>query len=306
MPGDIPVEDVEKYQKYATYLLVDIKILFIVTYVYISVVNLISTTANNEATQDVENPVRYNLTSKPEHTNVIVKYVDDAILWKCREYSLTDNYYKTMYLMLLAMLIITLVLYGFSKGFALCKNHPESLNDLWHLGILKLLIMQKKAYLVETKAEETAKYIQGLLDDDISKNEITQLPKFNRLVQRIVPYMSFIASIFLLVSCILSYDLHSLSCISGIPEDSINYDNTTYTVELRFPEDVIRIQWACVFIASILLIAFLSFVGFFYCNNSYIIDEMKEIARNKIQNKCQIDLVRDHNAYDDNTMATAC
>jgi len=48
---------VRKYQKWTGYFLIDIKIIFIITYIYISMVNLISTTTNNEVNQDIQNLV---------------------------------------------------------------------------------------------------------------------------------------------------------------------------------------------------------------------------------------------------------
>lgn len=113
----IPVEDVNKYQKWTGYFLVDIKIIFIITYVYISVVNLISTTANNEANRDVQGSMGINVTARPGDTDVIVNYIDDSVLWNCRERSLTSDYYVILYWMLLSVFMGTLV-----PGFMLFQN----------------------------------------------------------------------------------------------------------------------------------------------------------------------------------------
>lgn len=285
----IPVDDVGKYQKLATHLLVDIKIFFIVTYVYITVVNLISTTANNEANQDVEGPTRFNVTSRPEHTDVIVKYVDDAVLWKCREHSLTSSYYVTMYWMLLAMLLITLSSYSVSKWFSLwnIKNF-ESLTDLWHLGILKLLMKNTEDY-ESSDAEDSAKYIEDLLNKDYPREYLdVEIPRRMKRQKRIA-CGSLVVSVLALGLCILSYDLHLLSCISGI-EDSIDYDNTTQTVEVTFPEHVITIQRMFVSFASFFIIFQFVLAIQFRLNIKHIINKMKEQARMKINNNCQIDL----------------
>ena len=113
------MEQVEEYQKYSGYFLIDIKVTFIMTYVYISVINLISTTANNEANQDTESPLLFNVTSRPEHTSVSVESIDDATLWSCREQSSTSSYYVTLYWMLLATFSVTMLFYVVSKSFAL-------------------------------------------------------------------------------------------------------------------------------------------------------------------------------------------
>ena len=131
----VPVEQVEEYQKYSGYFLIDIRVTFIMTYVYITVINLISTTANNEANQDTESPLLFNVTSRPEHTNVTVNSIDDATLWSCREHSPTSSYYVTLYWMLLATLSLTLLFYSVSKSFALWSiNGLNSLNDIWHMA----------------------------------------------------------------------------------------------------------------------------------------------------------------------------
>ena len=297
---NIPIEDVEKYQKYATHLLVDIKILFIVTYVYISVVNLISTTANNEANLDAESTLRFNITSRPEHTDVIVEYVDDAVLWKCRDQSLTRSYYVTMYWMLLAMLIATLGVYLVSKFLALCNiDYFESRTDLWHLGILELMLEEKND-LNPVTAKETAKHIQGLLDKDIPKNGLSEVLECDlelnciMWLRKIIPFVSLFASVFALAFCILSYDLHSVSCIAGISEDFINYDNTTHTVELRFPDEVITFQQIGAVIAFFLVIAILDLALVFYLSTKYITNKMKDHAVHEIndfirENTCNVE-----------------
>lgn len=289
----IPVEDAEKYQRYAQYILVDIKILFIVTYVYISVTNLISTTANNEANQDIESPALFNVTSRPEHTDVIVEYIDDAVLWKCREHSLTSSYYIAMYWMLLAMLIATLLLYCVTKCFALWNiDNLESLTDLWHLGILELVKKNGKNY-EKSKAEDAAKYIQDLLSKDIPKEDFhEELPSLycKMKIEKIIPCVSPIVSVSLLVFCILSYDLHSLSCIKGVSEDFIDYDNTTQTVQLRFPETVINLQQAGVVIAFVLITVLAILALLFFWNTRIIISKMKEKARIKINRRSDVDL----------------
>ena len=92
---EIPVENVDKASKWTSFVLVDLKIVFIITFVYVSAVNLISTTANNEATIDVNYNGTFNVTT--EHINVNVDCIDDAVLWSCRHHSMTKNYYKILY-----------------------------------------------------------------------------------------------------------------------------------------------------------------------------------------------------------------
>ena len=80
-------KEIEKASRWITYLLVDLRVVFIVMYVYVTAVNLISTTANVEATGDMNT---YNVTSLPEHTNVFIFFTFWIITkWK-QELCLND------------------------------------------------------------------------------------------------------------------------------------------------------------------------------------------------------------------------
>ena len=274
----IPVEDINKYQKWTGYFLVDIKIVFIITYVYISVVNLMSTTANNEATQDVQSAVRFNVTARPVHTDVIVNYIDDSILWNCREHSLTSSYYVTLYWMLLSVFIGTLVFYAASKFFALWSiTGSDSLTDLWHMGVMKHLKrpMEKATYSSDG-AVQLAKCYRDLLSKEIPENVYSEMKNLSIVKRRkSIPYWSLMLLVSVLVFGALSYDLHPLSCINGIPEKSIDYNDTTQTVELRFPGSMIIYQRVGVFITFVLLVALILFAGQFYQVTREIVDIME-------------------------------
>jgi len=43
------------------------------------------------------------------HPNVSVTEIDDAVLWNCREDSVTKNYFKLLYLMCILALVIGLL-----------------------------------------------------------------------------------------------------------------------------------------------------------------------------------------------------
>ena len=274
----IPVEDVEKYQKWTGYFLVDIKIVFIITYVYITVVNLISTTANNEANQFAENPMEFNVTSRAEHTNVVVNYIDDAVLWNCREHSLTRNYYATLYWMLLTMFIVTLLFYSASKCLAMWNiTSSDSLNDLWHIGILQELKERiKKASYTEDCAQQHAEKYGKLLSESVPEKVYTEMKKKPIMIGRkLIPYCSLIVLVFALGLGALSYDLHLLSCIRGIPEDSINYDNATQTVELTFPGSINTFQQVGIFFTV------------FFAINLILLGCLFRIVTGKIVNKME-------------------
>ena len=284
--NDIPAEDVEKYQQYTAYLFIDIKATFIVIYAYISVINLISTTANNEANHDTESPLLFNLTSRPEHTNVNVSSIDDATLWSCREYSPTSSYYVILYCMLLTTFSIILFFSFFSKLLALLNiNKSDSLTDLWHIAVTKQLQEElKKNYYRnnEDTAKNRAKYYYNLLSKNITRSvydEIKILPAVRR--RKLIPYFSLIGLTSAMTFSALSYDLHLVSCIHGIPEDSIKYDSATQTVELRFTDCAIIFQQTSVFLAIFSFYAVIAFALIFRLETKHIIKIMKENLRKR-------------------------
>ena len=284
----IPVEDVNKYQKWTGYFLVDIKIIFIITYVYISVVNLISTTANNEANRDVQGSMRINVTARPGDTDVIVNYIDDSVLWNCREHSLTSDYYVTLYWMLLSVFMGTLVFYATSKLFALWSvTSSDSLTDLWHMGVMKhLKEPMKKATYSADDAVRLAKCYRNLLSKEVPENVSDEMKKLFIVKRRkSTPYWSLMILVSALMFGALSYDLHPLSCINGIPEESISYNNITQTVELRFSGSVIIYQRVGVFITFVLLVALILFAGQFYQLTKEIVDIMEVKVESEIKAK---------------------
>ena len=284
----VPVEQVEEYQKYSGYFLIDIKVTFIMTYVYISVINLISTTANNEANQDTESPLLFNVTSRPEHTNVSVESIDDATLWSCREQSSTSSYYVTLYWMLLATFSVTMLFYVVSKSFALWSIVGiDSLTDIWHMAIMKQLRkpMQEASYS-EDDAVSLAKCYRGMLSNKIPENvynEMKRLPIMRR--RRLIPYLSIMALASAMVFGALSYDLHLVSCINGIPEGSISYNNATQTVEFRFTDSVIVFQRVSVFLTLVAVISIILVAWWFYRVTYKIVSIMEAKVENEINNE---------------------
>ena len=139
----------EKYT-WTIYFLVDLKIVYIITYAYITIVNLISSTANSEATSDAGGTMLFNVTVSPEHRNVGVDSISDAILWNCRRESMTNYYYRFLYWMLI--IAMSAALFGFlvTKFIALItvscnctcgsfNKYRYDLTKLWHIAILKQL-----------------------------------------------------------------------------------------------------------------------------------------------------------------------
>jgi len=81
----------DKYP-WTIYFLIDLKIVYIITYAFITVVNLISSIANNEAYSERNNIVLFNVSS--DYINVNVTSINDAVLWNCRTLSENNYYYR--------------------------------------------------------------------------------------------------------------------------------------------------------------------------------------------------------------------
>ena len=126
---------IDKVSKWTVYFLIDLRVLFIITYVYITVFRLISTNAHSEARDDVNSMELFNVTSHPNHTNATVSYIDDAVLWNCRKQSVTKKYYVGLYAMLLSTLAATVIFLVITKLAILFYNNNE-INYLRKIAIV--------------------------------------------------------------------------------------------------------------------------------------------------------------------------
>ena len=146
-------ENFDERYSWTIYFLVDLKVVYIVTYAFITIVNLISSTANSEAFSDRNSMMLLNVSS--QHMNVNVTSINDAILWNCRRLSETKDYYRVLYWMLLTAVIVALVgffiikfvtLITISSGFGCewcsckCSTFKHGLTKLWQIALCKQLI----------------------------------------------------------------------------------------------------------------------------------------------------------------------
>ena len=155
--NSIPSDDVDKAAKWTVFLLVDLRVLFIITYVYVSVVNLISTTANGEASEDIHSTRLFNITSQPEHANVNVSFIDDAILWNCRDHSDTKHYYRGLYWMLISAFSATMVAFVLTK-ITIVFGTKHGLLYLWQLAVTEYLQEQLKLDENQEKSKKSEEF----------------------------------------------------------------------------------------------------------------------------------------------------
>ena len=149
-------ENISQKHSWTIYFLLDLKVVYIITYAYITIVNLISSTANSEATSDADSMTLFNITLSPELRDVEVDSISDSILWNCRSQSVTNYYYRFLYFMLIIamgtalggyLVVKCIALIGvscFCKKFSCpctCVLNEYGLMILWHIAILEQLIM---------------------------------------------------------------------------------------------------------------------------------------------------------------------
>ena len=135
------------------YFLVDLKVVYIITFAYISTISLISSAANVHVTTDKQEKILLDVSS--EYMNVNVTSINDAVLWNCRRLSVTRGYYKFFYKMVLTAMIMIMIMFLLAKiiGFIAVSSHfgckccnfksstfKHGLTKLWHVAINKKVI----------------------------------------------------------------------------------------------------------------------------------------------------------------------
>ena len=141
---------------------------------YVSVVNLISTTANNEATTDIHSNNTFSVTT--QHTNVKVSFIDDAVLWNCRDQSVTRSYYRILYLMLIGSFSFALVTLTIVKWKILCSAE-HSYTYLWRIAVVHCIwdkVGELTANIKEPAKDETNTEEPNLTTIDMDAKKIEE------------------------------------------------------------------------------------------------------------------------------------
>ena len=107
------IKNFDQNYPWTIYFLIDLKVVYILTYAFISFINLISSTANSEAFNDKNSMMLFNVSS--EFMNVNVTSINDAILWSCRSFSDTRGYYRFLYWMLIVSVVVALTGFFYNK-----------------------------------------------------------------------------------------------------------------------------------------------------------------------------------------------
>ena len=223
-------KDFDENHTWTIYFLLDVKVVYIISYAYISVINLISSTASIEATDDKHTDVIFRVTS---NTTGHITEISDAVLWNCREHSPSSYYYRFLYWMLLVALISALAGFAISKVITLINvgivSPENALTRLWHIAVFKHLESNHKGDAQWSMVESSMKNLPFSVFDEIKHGCANCCRAF----------FAFLVLFMLIVGMALSYlsyDLHPLVCIRGEKDAYIEYHqgkNNTGRVDIN-------------------------------------------------------------------------
>ena len=273
-------KDFDEKHTWTIFLLVDIKVIYIISYAYISIVNLISSTANIEATDDKHTDVEFQITATQSG---FVTNISDPVLWNCRPHSASDYYYKFLYWMLFIGLISALSGFFLSKLITLINLgilSPESgLTRLWHIAVF------------QSHPKEDKSNLECILDDASTK-ALKKIPvkvfdqvkgSCGNIWRTVIPFIV----LFILVSgmfiAYFSYDIHPLACIRGQDDTTIQYHKEGTKmgrVEINLSDDLITFQIAAGITTVVLALVILLFASCFFFCSYHVVQKMKKLIKN--------------------------
>ena len=264
-------KDLDEKHNWSIHFLIDIKVVYIISTAYISIVNLISSTANIEATDDKHTDAEFQISSTQRG---YVTNISDAVLWNCRPHSVSNYYYKFLYWMLLTGLIVGVSGFFVAKLITLINIEfvsPEyGLKKLWHIAVIQ---NSKGKSLDESEQDKILKKVK-----DSCVNHC----------RRIIPFFTLFFLVAGLFIAYLSYDLHPLACIRGQKDTSIEYyteensevNRTEGRVEINLSRRLRNFQIAAGITITCLAIMICILASFFYRFTRCIIEDMKQSINN--------------------------
>ena len=270
----------------ATFILVDVRLIFIIMSVYITICTAITSAANNEAAADVNGNGTFDLTSRSEHNDLRISDVSNSVLWNCREKSITRKYYKILYGALSVAFAVILSMFILTRLSILWGNMRPGLDYLnkamWHIQIIKKL----RDYLEYKRGRTPTQYKNNKIFPHDQGNNISTLPeklsdwsvncKLKEMIlddtksnkgllcsMLIIPFMEAVFLIIALPFMLTTYDINPVGCLVGPDEDAIQYNNVTGRVELKIAKSVFVYQKAALAIFIVLMIGPIPFFAGF-------------------------------------------
>ena len=229
----------KEISKLSNFILIDIRVLFIIVSVYTTVAAVISTTAHNEATKDSNSERPFNLTDRPEHENLIVRDVSNAILWNCRQKSVTHDYYKALYTILNVTFVTIMLVFLGARLSVMCgwryRLGQNLHNILWRL----VLVKRVKQLVLRYGADDPRTKERVRVYDEQWKRSSEQRARWSISA---IPYCEAVLLVIAIPFILTSYDIHPLGCLIGPDEDTIRYDNESGKVTLDFTKGLLQYQ----------------------------------------------------------------
>ena len=260
----------QELSRLANFMLIDIRLIFIIVSVYITIGTAITTAANNEAANDTNGNGTFDLTSRSEHQNVLVSQVTNSVLWNCREKSLTKQYYRALYGLLFSTFTLIMLVFIITRSSVLFANLQQGTdrlkNALWRIQLLKHLRKRIKQHTKGNKDSDGQEIFFKSFSEELDlerkpesiggadKTRLsTKVPKIHGSIL-IIPFFEALFLVLALPFMLTTYDLNPMGCLAGPDEDAIEYNNVTGKVHLQFKQSVLNYQVAALIISITLMI----------------------------------------------------
>ena len=267
----------------------DLRLMFVVTAVYASLVSQFQHVANQEAAGDIGSDRNFKVNS--EFTNHSISGgISDRILWNCREDSRTKFYYRTLYLGLILYYFSIIAIYFVARvlvtGFVAntawrltYKNnnnnnkkkahHLESMaNGFRLINELRRDLRRKKDYALSNKqswavfSTEINKLTKNWNDEVDELTNGCKDKKYHWLtILYIIPRYETLLMLAVMTFALTSYDIYPLGCLTHI---DVVYNEAEMSVTLNISDNIIRYQQASVILIGLLLIHWIAVKIFQY------------------------------------------
>ena len=254
----------------------DIRMILVLTAVYVTLLSQFAHNANQEATGDIHSGRIFKVNSEFIN-NSISGGVSDRILWNCREYSSTNFYHKTLYGGLILSYLTAIVIYfvarvfitGFVANAAWTLTHHDK--KIHHLELMangrKMIyqlsrnLQQKMNCAIKRKQafDEFKAEIEELSTDwNVRwKNLVGEHYKGKKFLYNwltilyVIPRYETLIMLAIVTFALTSYDIHPLGCLADI---DVMYNEIEMSVTLQVSESVIRYREASVIVIFLLIL----------------------------------------------------
>ena len=254
----------------ANFVLVDVRLIFVIVSVYITISSAIMSAANNEAAADANGNGTFDLSSRSggqdDHHDILD--VSNAVLWNCREQAVSRRYYRLLYGSLLGSFGFILLVFLLTRLSIIWGNTRSEMNHLhdaiWHIQIIKCLryhLKNKKIY-----GDQDTSTIFGGQNTALACNKLVKSLSNGRWPSRdtkdklllcsllIIPFSEAVCLIVSLPFMLTTYDLNPIGCLVGPDEDAIEYNNVTGRVQLHFTKGVQNYQTTALVVFLVLMV----------------------------------------------------